>query len=164
MFDWTRPALRCFADRHEYQLQCRLLAGVLFPVLRELANRAIERLDRIGRVRHTANLFGEVKHRNDVRPLGSPLLGNRRVFRVPDFGKFLQLFFGRRSRRAGVNLLQICRDGLCVLGCHVAKGRANQMHQAQLHAGLRVRRADRFGEARQAVDTANEDVLEASIT
>jgi len=77
------PFLGCLADRHVNPLQGRLLAGVNLAVLGELANHAVDRFDGVGRVNRLADRGRKIEQRDDVGPLGTPLLGNRRILVVP---------------------------------------------------------------------------------
>ena len=155
--------LRRLANRHVNQLQGRVLVGVNLPIPRELANHAVDRLDRVGRVDRLADRRRIVEQRDDVRPLHPPHLADRRILRVPGLSKLLQRLLGLDHRRRRIDLLQVARHRLAVLVAHVTQRGANQMHDAQLHARLRVGRVDRLREAGQPVDARHEDVAQPAI-
>ena len=55
-WNWHRPFLGGFVDRHVYQLQRRITIRILFTVACELANHAVDGLNHISRVDRFANL------------------------------------------------------------------------------------------------------------
>ena len=64
--------------------------------------------------------------------------------------------------RGGVDRSQRGGDLLAIAVVDVAQRRADEVHDAGLHPGLRERRLDRLGEAFEAVDAADQDVLDAA--
>lgn len=150
-------------NRQVDHLQRRLRVGVLLAVPRELANHAVDRLNRIGRVDRLADRRRVVEQRDQVVPLQTPLLDNRRILRPPHFSETFQFLFRLRHRRRLVDPLEVGRHRTAVLVGDVLQRRPHQVHDAQLHLRLGIGGPDRLGEARQAIDADDEDVTQPSI-
>ena len=69
VFDGHRRFARGFADRHIDVLQGRVVAGINLAVPRELANHAVDRFDRVGRVNRPADRRRIVEQRDNVREM-----------------------------------------------------------------------------------------------
>ena len=54
-----------------------------FTFLDRFANDAVERLDRIGRINGTPNIFGIVKQRDQIGPVPTPLFTDIWVLIIP---------------------------------------------------------------------------------
>lgn len=123
-------------------------------------NFAKELVDFIRRVHNPSNLGWKHKERRDVLPGPLPALHNHRVPCAPGavserlHGQLRRLFAGRSIDRT-----QRCRDRLAVLVAGVFQTVTDQVHDARLHGGARVSRANRFGQPLQPVNDRDQDVL-----
>src|SRR5688572_33088 len=92
--DGQRPFAGRLLNRHVHDLQGGLFVRVDLAVPRELANHAVDALDRISRVNRLANRRRVVEQRDDVGPLAAPRLDDGRIFRVPDLSELLERLLG----------------------------------------------------------------------
>src|SRR6266516_149415 len=161
-FDSSPPAQAGILDREIQQLQRRIVGGKAAAGLDDLAQRAMQRLDRVGGVDHLADAGGEREERHDMVPGSSPRLGDRRIALAP-FG--LELL-EPNQRHIGVlgpvNRLDGGQDRLAVLPGHERQAVPDQVHDAGLHDALRKHRRDRLGKAFEPVDDRDEDVVDAT--
>ena len=71
VMDGHGPFAGSLVDCHVHQFQRGFFVGIDLAVAGELANLAIDRLDRIGGVDCLANARWKIKQRDDVYPFGS---------------------------------------------------------------------------------------------
>jgi hypothetical protein len=130
--------------------------------LQRLAQLAIERLDRVRCVDHATDLGRKRQERGHVLPRVKPRLGDHREPLIPFLVEALELELGGVGVERGVDRLEIAGDPLALAARHVLQAVADEVHHARLHHGLGEDRLDRLGEPLQAVDAADEDVLDAA--
>jgi hypothetical protein len=75
--DGHRPLLADVAQRQKEQLEQRLVTGKRSPVLGDLSQAHVDRLNGIGRVDHLADLWRVVKERYQPIPVAPPALTDR---------------------------------------------------------------------------------------
>jgi hypothetical protein len=90
--------------------------------LDDLAQLAVQGLDRICRVDHAADLRWIGEERGDLLPVLQPALADRGVARVPLLRERLELVAGVRGVDGGVDPAQVSGDGLAVLVCALGLG------------------------------------------
>src|SRR4029079_8582772 len=82
-FNAPAPSHPGIFDGEVKQLPCRVIIWEAATGLDDLAQRPVQRLDRIGGVDHLADAGGEGKERNDVLPDPAPGLADRGVTLAP---------------------------------------------------------------------------------
>ena len=157
------PFLRDVAQRQVEQFEDRLIVGKRAARFRHFAQRHVQRLNRVGRVDHLPNLRRVREERNHARPVAAPGLRNRGKLRIPLQAKLSQSLFGFRFGRGGVDRLQVRRHFLALFPAHIVQRVPHQMHDAQLHFGLRKDTLNRFGKTFQPVHAGDKDVFYAAI-
>ena len=83
-----------FGDREVQQLAGCFFGREVPSGLDDLADLAVQRLDRVGRVDHAADVLGVGQERGDLLPALKPALADRRVAGIPLVGEALQLVGG----------------------------------------------------------------------
>ena len=84
------PLLGGLVDRHVDALEGGRFVGINLAIARELANHAIDRFDYVRCGNRFANRPRKIKQRDQVLPLRSPRLADRRVFLIPSLSEIFQ--------------------------------------------------------------------------
>ena len=161
--DRHRPFFGDVADRQVENLENSLIVGKQSPVLDDFAEAVIERLDRIGRVNDLPDLFRELKHGNNLRPVRPPGFGDQLVLAVPFLSEQMQLALGLFGGRRAIDQLQVRRDDLPVFLAHQTQRMSHQMNDAQLHHRFGKDAGDRLRKAFQPVDACDQDIFHPAI-
>jgi len=129
-FDRPSPAQTSILDREIEQLQRRVIVRETAARFDDLAQRAVQRLDRVGGVDHLANAWREGEEWHDVVP-GSPPGGSDRRIAFAPFGLEL-LEASKRSVGilSPIDQLNRRQDSLAVLPGHEGQAVADQVHDA----------------------------------
>src|SRR5215210_7089407 len=149
-------------DRQVDQFGRGLLVGEVPAGLDRLADLAVQALDRVGGVDRAAQLFGQRQERDHVLPGVAPGPDRGWVALAPFGLEALELDERLVGVGGVVDRAQRGGDLLEVAVVDVAHARADLVDDAGLHPGLREGRLDRLGEALEAVDAADQDVLDAA--
>ena len=128
--------------------------------LRDLAQRAIDRLNRIGGINDALDHLWEGEQRNDTLPIGPPRFAHGGILLIPFLSKHLQLKFLLIGGRRQIDRFQVSRYLLSQLTIDVFERIA---HHAQVHLDMRKDRFNGFWQASEAIRTGNETVLHAAI-
>ena len=105
----------CAGDREVQQLARGVFGREAASGLDDLADLAVERFDRVGRVDGAAEVGREREEWRDALPVLHPALGDHRVLGVPGLGEGLELLEGVVAVGGGVDRLEVGRDGLASL-------------------------------------------------
>lgn len=93
--------------------------------------------------------------------MSQPGLADRGILRVPLLSKCYQLLLCLGFGASGVNQAQVGCYSFTVFVGHIAQGIADHVNDAPLHCGFGKQGFYCFWEARQAITTGDEDVLES---
>src|SRR5665213_1466434 len=124
----------------------------------------VQRFDGVRGVDNPADAFREREERNDQVPVAAPALRDRRILLAPR-----TLCEGVERGLAGLGISraidgpQRLRHALAILPGDKVHGMADQVDDARLDDRLRENGVDGFGEALQAIDDGNENVLGAAV-
>ena len=100
------------------QLESSLIIGENLLRLNHLPQATIHRLNSIGSINRPANLRGEGKEGDNIRPVTAPRLGDRWVLLVPLFGKEFEVKLCLRFRCRSINRLEVSTNLLTLLLRH----------------------------------------------
>lgn len=128
-----------------------------------LAQLAVKSFNGVSGVDQAPYLLGILEVGAEIGPVGSPGLGDFRVFLVPAFPKAIQSAQGCLLVHGGINRLQIGHKGFQILVRHVLAGIAQLVDDAVLDLGLRKNCVDRCVKPCQIVGTGNKNVLYATV-
>src|SRR4051794_16301806 len=149
-------------DREVDELGGGLFVGEVAAGLDRLADLAVQALDRVGGVDGASELVGQREERGHVLPTGAPGTDGGRIPLAPLGVEALELGERRLGVRGGVDRAQRRDDLALVAVVDVAQRGADQVHDAGLHPRLGEDRLDGLGEALEAVDAGDQDVLDAA--
>lgn len=129
----------------------------------DLAKRAVERFDGVGGVDDFADLRGEVEEGGELVPVGLPAAADGGVFGVVGGAEGFQRAPGGLFGGGGVDGLEVGGDLLAFLPVDEFEAVAQLVDDAALDPTLGKDRFEGLGEAAEAVDAADEDVLEPAV-
>ena len=157
------PLRLCPLDGEVDQLGRGLLVGEMPAGLDRLADLAVHRLDRVGRVDDLAQVLGQRQKRDDVLPAGPPTVGDHRVAGAPFLVEALELCERGFGVGGAVDRPQVLGQRPAVLVADVAHRGSDLVNDAGLHPGLGEDGLDRVREPGEAVDAGDQDVLDAAL-
>src|SRR5581483_8600575 len=155
----SRPLRHGVLDREVDKLAGSVLARETALGLDRLAKLPVQRLDRVGRVDHATHFRLEAEEGDHVLPAVAPGLADHRQSLTP-------FLLARLERGVSVDRRvdrpQVFDDLVVVATRDVAEALPDQVHDAGLHSRGWEDRLDRFREALQSVDAADQDVADAA--
>ena len=134
---WLKVVNELKARGEIKQLQRGIVVGEAAARLDDLAQRAVQRLDRIGGVDHLADAGCKREERHHVFPGPAPGLANRRIALAPLGLELLEPYHRHIGVLGPVDRLDGGHDRLAVLPRHEGQAVADQVYDAGLHHGLR---------------------------
>src|SRR5436190_660658 len=103
VLDWHRPfSLDVFQGQVE-QLEDRFIVRKEAPIFDDLAQRVVQRFNRVGRVDHPPDLCRELEERNDARPMIPPTAPDHWIAAAPLLLELCQRAFRHFRRRSRVD-------------------------------------------------------------
>lgn len=123
----------------------------------------VDRLDRVGRADHPADLHVVVQKRDELGPGAFPEPSDRRIPVVPLLGELLKPISGCGLVGRGIDRLEISGDLGPVLSGRELERVADQVDDAGLHRRELPRGRDRLRQPLQPVTDDNADVFDTPV-